>query len=403
MNWNLAIIENSKIKKLLCEINNQLKYGEEENKKISLMSGQSGVLLFLYYYKKYIENSSIMNPYEREIEDIFDSLNKGFNFPTFAGGLAGIAWTFQHLAENDFLDNDFLAPLLGLEQFMQFNHEYEFVKKEHYDYLHGGLGYHLAMMNSHLQKKSITNTLQFLDRTTLRIEDGIVWTSIPKLNDNEKVINLSLSHGLASIIQILGKTYKYSTGDEAKKCKELLNGAIQYLLSKKQNPNEMGSYFPSWITKSHTSSYSRLAWCYGDLGIAMALLQVGIDTENEEWKEIAIEILLHTAKRRSLQKNHVKDAGLCHGTAGIAHCFNRAYNFTGNGLFKDTAVYWFMETLKMAKYKDGLAGFKVWRTNKDGGLYNDPGLLEGIAGIGLSLISAVAPIDPKWDECLLLS
>ncbi len=30
-------------------------------------------------------------------------------------------------------------------------------------------------------------------------------------------------------------------------------------------------------------------------------------------------------------------------------------------------------------------------------------LLEGIAGIGLAMISAVSDIEPIWDECLLLS
>ena len=35
--------------------------------------------------------------------------------------------------------------------------------------------------------------------------------------------------------------------------------------------------------------------------------------------------------------------------------------------------------------------------------YEDFGFLEGIAGIGLSLISAISDTDPSWDECLLLS
>ena len=34
---------------------------------------------------------------------------------------------------------------------------------------------------------------------------------------------------------------------------------------------------------------------------------------------------------------------------------------------------------------------------------NEYNLLDGIAGIGLSLISAISSIEPQWDECLLLS
>ena len=57
----------------------------------------------------------------------------------------------------------------------------------------------------------------------------------------------------------------------------------------------------------------------------------------------------------------------------------------------------------MAKIDDGVAGYKVWRTSEYGGLQIEYAFLEGIAGIGLSLISAISDIDPKWDEYLLLS
>ena len=403
MYWNPSVTKNAEFIGLLREINSQLTSTEIKNKNASLMSGNSGMLLFLYYYKNYVGDSSDVKYCEQTIETIFDSINNGYSYPTFAGGLSGICWTFQHLINKGFLNKDLIEPLLGLDQFITSNHEYEFKDKEHYDYLHGGLGYHLPMINSYLRSGSITYTLHFLDRIALQTEDGIAWTSNLKSNNNEKVINLSLSHGLASIIQILGKMHEHCKGDELIRCKELLDGAVHYLLSKKQDASRIGSYFPSWVTKNHSPSYSRLAWCYGDLGIAMALLQAGVSTDNVEWKEIAIEVLLHVANRRDLKTNLVKDAGLCHGASGIAHCFNRAYNYTDRIEFKEASTYWFEETLKMAVREDGLAGFKAWKTEEHGGWTNEYGLLEGIAGIGLSLISAIAPVEPKWDECLLLS
>ncbi|MUP37361.1 lanthionine synthetase C family protein [Labilibaculum euxinus] len=402
MSWNITISASNEIKMRLREIHNQLKY-EKENKNSSLMSGRSGILLFLNYYNLYIGDNSDSDSCEKEIEAIFGSINEGFTYPAFAGGLAGIVWSFQHLIENNFIDSDLIDPLLGLDQCITSNHNYELTQKEHYDYLHGGLGYHLTMLKSHLCSQSISDTLHYLDQSANKMTVGLAWESNTKTDSDEKVMNLSLSHGLSSIIQLLAKTYGYCEGDELVKCDELLKGAVNYLLSQKQDAKQVGSYFPSWVATDHKPAYSRLAWCYGDLGIGMALLQAGRTTHNKEWEDIAVEVLSHTAGRRDLQSNHVMDAGLCHGTAGIAHCFNRAYNYTGNDLFKDAAAYWFMETLKMARHKDGLAGFKAWRAEKDGGLYKDTGLLEGIAGIGLSLISVIAPIEPKWDECLLLS
>ena len=165
------------------------------------------------------------------------------------------------------------------------------------------------------------------------------------------------------------------------------------------------SYFPVWINEKNNtpSESSRLAWCYGDLGISMALYQVSKVTDNKILEKLAIEVLLNASNRRNLVSEQVIDAGLCHGTAGIAHIFNRMYRNTGIEKFKETSDFWIEETLKMAKFDDGLAGYKAWHTEKYGGWVNEYGLLEGIAGIGLALISAVSDIEPKWDECLLLS
>ncbi len=57
----------------------------------------------------------------------------------------------------------------------------------------------------------------------------------------------------------------------------------------------------------------------------------------------------------------------------------------------------------MAIFKDGFCGYKKYRAEEHGGWIPEAGLLEGIAGIGLILISIVSDIEPKWDRCLLLS
>ena len=69
---------------------------------------------------------------------------------------------------------------------------------------------------------------------------------------------------------------------------------------------------------------------------------------------------------------------------------------------KDAAAYWINQTLCMARFEDGLAGYKTWQGDKRG-FQNEYGLLEGIAGIGLALLSFLSDEDPTWDECLLLS
>jgi lantibiotic modifying enzyme len=135
----------------------------------------------------------------------------------------------------------------------------------------------------------------------------------------------------------------------------------------------------------------------------MSRWQAGVALNNEAWKNKAVEVLVFAAeKRRNLEQNFVADAGLCHGTAGIGHIFYRMWWNTRLPEFKSAADYWFHETLKMAKFEDGLAGYKAWH-GEARGCQNEYGLLEGIAGIGLALLTYYYEIEPTWDECLLLS
>ena len=58
--------------------------------------------------------------------------------------------------------------------------------------------------------------------------------------------------------------------------------------------------------------------------------------------------------------------------------------------------------MEMANHRDGLAGFKAYRPPKSGDWTNEAGLLEGLAGIGLALMTAVSNEDTEWDTCLMI-
>ena len=71
--------------------------------------------------------------------------------------------------------------------------------------------------------------------------------------------------------------------------------------------------------------------------------------------------------------------------------------------FEEATGYWLDVTMQMAKYGDGLAGFKAWRREEDGGSVALDCFLDGLAGIGLALVSNLKSENMGWDECLLLS
>ncbi len=55
------------------------------------------------------------------------------------------------------------------------------------------------------------------------------------------------------------------------------------------------------------------------------------------------------------------DAGLCHGAAGVAHIYNRFWQWTGDDLFGAAARRWFAEVLAMRRPDSGIAGFRSYQ------------------------------------------
>jgi lantibiotic biosynthesis protein len=211
---------------------------------------------------------------------------------------------------------------------------------------------------------------------------------------------LGLSHGIPSILVFLVKCYIYNIN--SKKSYRLIRGIVNYLLNNTQDSKKYNSYFSYSVKEDNfRPEKSRLAWCYGDLGVCCSLWQALFVINDKSLKEKIIEIMLFNTNRRTLEDNLVLDAGFCHGTAGIAHIFNRFYNFTFLNEFKEASIYWYDETIKMAKYDDGFAGYK---SKSKGNLYEkNMGLFEGVSGTGLSLITAISTIEPSWDEIFLIS
>jgi lantibiotic biosynthesis protein len=100
------------------------------------------------------------------------------------------------------------------------------------------------------------------------------------------------------------------------------------------------------------------------------------------------------------------DAGLCHGTAGLLHVFNRLYQSTHNATFLAASRAWIERTLAMRTPNQGVAGFtalvsEAWNQPKHP--RDEVGVLSGAAGIGLALLAATTPVAPAWDRMLLLS
>ncbi len=380
-----------------------LKIPIQDIESISLMSGRTGIALFLFYYARYSGDKKCNHQAQLLISSIFDEINSGKTYYTFAGGLAGIGWTINHLNQYKLFETYNDDPLYDIDQFL-YNMMMMEIRSGNYDYLHGALGIgvcFLKVLNEKRNRSLKKLTIELEKNSCKTANGGICWSSAMTSDTDQRGYNLGLSHGIASIIAFLTKVFLSNI--EIQRTSELLSGAVSFLFQHIQDPAKNLSYFPNWVEKKSSPGSSRLAWCYGDLGIASAIFAAAKATSNKDWEEKAIEILKYSTSRIDLKENAVTDAALCHGTAGIAHIYNRLHNYTKIIDFQGSAEYWFDESLKMAKFFNGIAGYLSPNFDTNTNYVNQAGLLEGATGIGLAMLAAISDVEPSWDEALLLS
>jgi hypothetical protein len=245
--------------------------------------------------------------------------------------------------------------------------------------------------------------LDQLERLARPMPTGLAWHTPPSLLPPwqrelapDGYVNLGLAHGMPGIIAILARYV--TAGVEVARTRLLLDGAVAYLLSVAEPT--VGSRFRAWLPSSQPDARARVAWCYGDLGVAVALLAAATATGQDDWRTEALGIA-HGMAARPFAASQVIDCGLCHGAAGIAHLFNRLSQATGDAQLARAADTWFAHTLAMRR-TDAIAGFPrgvpengevTWQPSAD--------LLNGATGVALALHAAISPIEPAWDQLLL--
>ncbi len=247
-----------------------------------------------------------------------------------------------------------------------------------------------------------------LAETVERREGGATWLTPARLLPQHLRdiypagnYNLGVAHGVPGAIGVLAGAWEM--GVERPRAFELLAGAVRWLSAQKL-PRGTGSVYPYAVSPGVEPKVPGVAWCYGDLGIAVCLLAAARRAGIAAWEQEAIALARQAATRRPARSGR-QDACLCHGAAGNGHLFNRLYQVTGEPSFAAAARWWFGRALALRRPGTGLAGFS-YRVADDRGeptLFPAPGFLDGAAGTGLALLAAITSVPPAWDRLLLVS
>lgn len=324
------------------------------------------------------------------------------------GGFTGTAWAVDHLesmglfeAEED-LNEDIDAALLT-----------DLARRPYVglcEIINGisGYGFYGLDRRARGRGRAVAQAaLETLDATAEKRGAHTTWFNAPESlhplaleNHPDGCYNLGLSHGVPGAIGFLAEAV--AAGFE--EARPLAEGAVDWLLAQAtEHPN--GSRFGYTADEPHKPHGSRLAWCYGDLGLSAVLLLAARRLGRSDWEAEAIK-LAHGCAARPLDGAGVMDAGLCHGSLGNAHVFHRLWQATGDPILETAALDWLRHGLAMRKPEEPYGGFLAWHAPEPGtrgiAYVPDHSLLEGAAGIGLALLAFLAPQEPNWDRFLFV-
>jgi lantibiotic modifying enzyme len=321
------------------------------------------------------------------------------------GGLTGMGWAIAHV--RDRLPNfDGEEDLVEIDEAL-LDHLGQSPWAENYDLISGLVGFGVYALERLPRPAAVACLERVLDRLAETAEhrpEGITWWTDPAWLPAEtraKVphgyYNLGLAHGVPGVIALLGRVC--AAGVALGRARPLLAGAVRWLLAQ-QGP----CGFAYWVGPGGAEKPTRLAWCYGDPGIAAALLGAARGVDEPAWERAALAAARRAAHRPPEQAG-VVDAGLCHGAAGLGHLFNRLFQATGEPWLEEAASSWFQRALAMRRPGRGVGAYEAWQLGEGGGptWVADRGLLTGAAGIALALLAATAPFEPAWDRTLLLA
>lgn len=229
-------------------------------------------------------------------------------------------------------------------------------------------------------------------------------------------LNCGLAHGIPGVLAFL--SLFRLTGLSFEHLDEAIVTAATWLYTHRLD-DEWGTNWPSAVALQSLQSIevegkmvlaevdvkdapggpSRTAWCYGGPGIARALWLAGRALQRDDFKHLAVDAI-EAVFRRPVAVRMIDSPTFCHGVAGLLAITMRFANETGSSRFRDEC-HKLTEQILSRFQPDSLLGF---RNLEYGGNQTDqPGFLEGAAGVAIVLLSAATGIEPGWDRVFLLS
>jgi lantibiotic biosynthesis protein len=297
--------------------------------------------------------------------------------PWLIGGFVGVAWVTEHIRSILPLDadedpgadiDDVLLAALG-----------DRPERFDFDLVTGLVGfgvYALERLPRPTARLIVEAVIAGLVHRAHADADGLTWPSPGGLRapyergGPDGQINVGLAHGSPGVLAFLASAW--SAGFQTPEVRRLMEGAAAWLWA--QRSVGPASWFPARRGPGDAIEPARTAWCYGDPGVAIALLLAGQALGSGQHVERAVSVARAIAAREEALC-YAESASFCHGALGISHTMRRFAAASGDARFAAAAAAW--QTRALGYVQAGVHDLQ------------DTSLLEGISGMGLVLLGSL--------------
>lgn len=379
----------------------------------SLAGGDAGIALFHAYRSLDAgeeDGEADAEAAVRRFDDAAEGIAGSLSTAGLYAGFSGVAWVQEHLegrlfdSDGEDMGEEIDRALLAHLEASPWPWDYDLISGL------AGFGVYALERLAHPSGGALLErVVERLGEIAQRDGGEVTWFTPPHLlappqreQAPEGYYNVGLAHGVPGVIPVLAAAS--AAGVAAATARPLLDGAVRWVLGRRLPPAS-GVRFPTSLRPDGVANPSRLAWCYGDPGVALSLLVAARLVDEPAWESEAMATLL-ASTRLPAEEAGVRDAGLCHGSAGLAHLYNRAYQATGEEALAAAARSWYTRTLDGRQAGRGVGGYTTWGpagADLEMGWQTDPGFLTGSAGIGLALLAGSSEVEPEWDRVLEVS
>ncbi|SCL59237.1 lanthionine synthetase C family protein [Micromonospora eburnea] len=227
--------------------------------------------------------------------------------------------------------------------------------------------------------------------------------------DVDGYVDLGLAHGLPGVVALLSLVLRGGPTDLPAVRRSVRRGA-EWIADHLRE----GAHGPGWprlvsVNESGWTSADRPApdaavaaarpgWCYGTPGVARAIFLAGRALEDQRLQRLAVTAVKAAAHPHAVSQ--LASATICHGLAGLLLV---AAHFAWDT--RDPELHQLVTDLfdqLVARYDpDSLLGFVDVEVG--GQVVDNPGLLNGAAGVAMCLLACAEPAAPAWTTLFLLA